>query len=158
MQWPSAGVKTYIRHNDAVNWLSVTRDAATRLEGTEPGRPVVKRFSKIALQILFCACVTGAITTPASAQITFGIGIGPGYVAPYYPPYDPYWGYYGYYGPAYYGYWPGYGGYYRGYYGRSGYYGGYYGHRGYYRGGYGHGGYHRGYHGGGGFHGGGRHR
>ena len=104
----------------------------------------------------------------ASAQVTVGIGIGPGYYAapispdynsycdPRSPYYYPYYcnGYYGYYGPAYYN---GYYGYFRptyyGYWpfvGLAGYYHGYYGHGGYYRGYYGHGGYYGGFRGGGG--------
>src|SRR5678816_2601812 len=109
----------------------------------------MKRTSKIAVGVLMCAAVVAAIAKPASAQVSVGIGIGPGYYgAPYaggYTPYcDPrgpyyypyycngyygpayYNGYYGYYRPTYYGYWPflGFGGYYGGYY--RGYYPGYY--------------------------------
>jgi hypothetical protein len=101
----------------------------------------MKKFTKIALGALMLAGVTtvgtAAISTPAEARVSVGIGLGfPGY----------YGGYGGYYGPAYYGpaYYDPY--YYRPYpyyYGRPYYRGGYYGGRGYYRGGYGHHGYGR---------------
>src|SRR5665213_1681022 len=68
----------------------------------EQRRPVMKKFAKLALGALMVAgaatATTAAITTPAEARVSVGIGIGPGY-----------------YGGGYYG--PRYGGCYRGYYG-----------------------------------------
>ena len=138
------------------------------------------------MQYLKYLALLAILLVPAAyshAQVSFGVGVGPGYAVPAYGPpvcaygYYSYYPYacapYGYYGPEWFsgglfiGAGPWYhGGYYRGYYGRPwGYRGGYYG-RGYaggyhgYEGrgfvggrAYGGGGFHGG---GGGFHGGGR--
>jgi hypothetical protein len=102
----------------------------------------MRKFTKVALGALMVAgattATTAALTGPAEARVSVGIGLGfPGYYGPAYGPayYDPYYyGGYGYYGyPAYYGYYgrP----WHRGYYGRGwrgGWHGGWHG-RGHWR-------------------------
>jgi hypothetical protein len=104
----------------------------------EQRRTVMRKFAKVALGALMMAgaatATTAAMTSPAEARVSVGIGLGfPGYYGPAYYP-----GYYGpaYYDPYYYPAYPYYGRpYWRGHYGygwrgRYGYRGGY---RGYWR-------------------------
>ena len=90
----------------------------------------MKRSVKLALGGLMFTGAVAAIALPASAAVSVGIGVAPGYYGPAYPAPYPCSAYYPYYcGPAYYGYGPAFG------------FGGYWG------GGW-HGGYHGGFHGG----------